>query len=108
MKDETEEEVTTPAKSNLTTTSTTTPNPSSDKTIGGRVTKPGRISPRKTTKKDYKAMMDPFKDIEAANGKGEDRIFDTEKSSSEDTYASDGEYVKPADGSVPVKTEQAY
>ncbi|KAK3170002.1 hypothetical protein OEA41_009387 [Lepraria neglecta] len=84
----------------------TSPTPSAkrEKTIGGRVTK-ARISPRKTAKKDYKALEDPFVGVNAIDVDGE-KVFGTDKSDSEDPYASDEEFgvAKKIDA---VKTEVA-
>ena len=84
----------------------TSPTPSAkrEKTIGGRVTK-ARISPRKTAKNDYKALEDPFVEVNAVDVDGE-KVFGTDKSDSEDLYASDEEFgvAKKIDA---VKTEEA-
>jgi len=85
-----------------------TPSNKRQKTIGGRVTK--RLSPRKAVKKDYKKIEDPFMEMnDATDGDGE-KVFGTEKSDSEDSQASDGEFGKEKDDAVVdavVKTEEA-
>ncbi len=74
------------------------------KTIGGRVTKT-RASPRKTLKKDYKKIEDPFAELnDATDGDGE-KVFGTDKSDSEDSQASDEEFGKDHADAV-VKTEE--
>lgn len=76
------------------------------KTIGGRVTKP-RVSPRKSTKKDYKALEDPFVAMNGTiDGDGEN-VFDTDKSDSEDTYASDAESTNGRVQEANIKMEEA-
>ena len=71
---------------------TTTPAPSAkrQKTIGGRITK-ARVSPRKISKKNYKALEDPFAAVDATDGEGE-KVFGTEKSESEDECATDDDF----------------
>ena len=67
-----------------------TPSNSSKKTqkvISGRVTK-ARKSPRSATKKDYKALGDPFIGTTFLNSDGE-KVFPTDHSDSEDSSASD-------------------
>ena len=64
------------------------------KVISGRVTK-ARKSPRSTSKKDYKALEDPFIGTTFLNSDGE-KLFPTDHSDSEDSSTSDkvfnGEY----------------
>ncbi|KAK4690342.1 hypothetical protein P7C71_g6428, partial [Lecanoromycetidae sp. Uapishka_2] len=80
-----------------------TPTNKRQKTIGGRVVK--RASPRKTAKKDYKALEDPYARMaDTTDGDGE-KVFETEKSDSEDSYASDATFGKE-DNAVVVKTEE--
>jgi len=59
------------------------------KTLGGKVTK--RFSPRKMAKKDYSKLENPYKSGEVTDGNG-DKIFENQKTESEDSYASDNEY----------------
>ena len=76
------------------------------KTISGRVTKK-RASPRKSGKKDYKALDDPFVKMEDnADTETSEMIFETEKPDSEDSLASDGDYMKDAQAAT-VKMEEA-
>ena len=75
------------------------------KTITGRVTKK-RASPRKTGKKDYKALDDPFPAMNGTTDADEDKVFHTEKSESEDEYPSDEEYMKDAKAAS-IKLEEA-
>ena len=82
----------------------TTPNSNLLKTMDGRVTK-SRASPRKTIKKDYKKIEDPFADLQdATDGEGE-KVFGTDKSETENSQASDEDFgrvhVEPL-----VKTEE--
>ncbi len=58
------------------------------KVISGRVTK-ARKSPRGATKKDYKALGDPFIATTFLNSDGE-KVFPTDHSDSEDSVASKG------------------
>ena len=74
------------------------------KTISGRVTK-SRISPRKGTKKDYKKLGDPFVEMKGTTNADGEQVFDTEKSDSEDSFASDGDYMKGAKAAT-VKMEE--
>ena len=60
------------------------------KVINGRVTK-ARKSPRAAIKKDYIALGDPFGGSSFMNSDGE-KIFPTDRSSSEDSFASDKGY----------------
>ena len=60
-----------------------------------------RVSPRGISKKDYKALEDPFPTTNATDGEG-NTIFEADKSSSEDSAASDEEYGKTK-GAVTVK-----
>lgn len=63
-----------------------------------------RASPRKASKKDYKALGDPFV---ALNGTIDgEKVFTTDKSESEDSYASDPEFVKDAQAAT-IKMEEA-
>ena len=85
------------------------PNPPSDNTlstskdskkvqkvISGRVTK-ARKSPRAATKKDYKALGDPF--VATLNSDGE-KVFPTDRSDSEDSFASDKGYSEGHEDSI--------
>lgn len=81
-----------------------TPSAKREKTVGGRVTK-ARISPRKTAKKDYKALEDPFVRVNAVDVDGE-KVFGTDKSDSEDPYAS-GEEFGVAETIDAIKIEEA-
>lgn len=68
-----------------------TPNASQDKVISGRVTK--RVSPRKTTLKDYKQLEDPFMGMEAARDDDGENVFGKpERSDDEDSNPTDGEF----------------
>ena len=75
------------------------------KTIGGRVTK-ARVSPRKTAKKDYKALEDPFVALKAETDGDGEKVFNTDKSDGEDSFASDAEYMKGAQEAT-IKMEEA-
>ncbi len=75
------------------------------KTIGGRITKP-RLSPRKSGKKDYKALEDPFVDMKSTVDGDGNRVFDTDKSDSEDTYADDAEFTNGGTEEGNVKMEE--
>ena len=66
-------------------------NNNADKVLAGRVTK-ARVSPRKTMKKNYKMMVDPFNDMQDATDETGERIFAQEKSDSEDSYPTDVEF----------------
>lgn len=50
-----------------------------------------RVSPRQKAKQDYKSLGDPFVAMENADSNGE-KIFGHDKSESEDSAASDGEF----------------
>ena len=83
-----------------------TPPKSSKKTqkvIGGRVTK-ARTSPRSATKKNYKALGDPFIGTTFLNSDGE-KVFPTDNSDSEDSSTSDKGFNGEFDDVV--KTEEA-
>lgn len=83
----------------------TTPNNKRQKTIGGRVVK--RASPRKTAKKDYKKIEDPFTELnDATDGDGE-KVFGTDKSDSEDSQASDREFGGEQEKTAIIETEEA-
>ena len=75
-----------------------------EKTISGRVTKP-RISPRKGSKKDYKKLGDPFVELKGTTNTDGEQVFDTEKSDSEDSFESDGDYMKGAKAAT-IKMEE--
>ena len=74
------------------------------KVLNGRITKP-RKSPRALSKKDYKAIEDPFLGTGAMDENGE-RIFATDHSDSEDTFASDKGYNGEDGECFIVKVEQ--
>lgn len=84
-----------------------TPNDSSklQKTISGRVTK-ARISPRKSAKKDYKTLEDPFVAMNSTVDADGEKVFDTDKTMSEDSYPTDGEFGKAAMEAT-IKMEEA-
>ena len=68
-----------------------TPKAKGQSIISGRVTK-ARASPRKAGKKNYKALVDPFPNLDdATDGEG-GKMFGTDKSDNEDSCASDGEF----------------
>jgi hypothetical protein len=93
----------------ITANSSATPTPSTkrNKTLGGRITK-ARISPRKYTKKNYKALENPYAGVEAIDADGE-KIFETDMSDSEDPNASDKDFgVAKRDDAAPMdETVQA-
>ena len=60
-----------------------------------------RVSPRKGAKKDYKSLGDPFGALENANDSNGEKIFGNEKSQSEDSAASDGDFGTEADRTNP-------
>ncbi|MCJ1462306.1 hypothetical protein MMC07_000906 [Pseudocyphellaria aurata] len=60
-----------------------------------------RVSPRKAAKKDYKAIGDPYVSMENNDSNGE-RIFGDEKSESEDSAASDGDFRAEFVQTIPV------
>ena len=68
------------------------------KVISGRVTK-ARKSPRSATKKDYKALGDPFIGTTFLNADGE-KVFPTDDSDSEGSFASDKGYSGEQDDGV--------
>lgn len=68
-----------------------TPHPMVDKIISGRVTK--RVSPRKTSIKDYKKIEDPFMELEAVKGDDGENVFGKpDLSEEDDSDPSDEEY----------------
>lgn len=75
------------------------------RTIGGRITKP-RLSPRKSAKKDYKALDDPFVDMNGTVDGDGNKVFDTDKSDSEDTFASDAEFTNGGTQDANIKMEE--
>lgn len=88
----------TPSSSDDTTEGMTkpmTPPPSAEKAAKSRV------SPRKAAKKDYKSLGDPFVALDNAEDSNGEVIFGTEKSDSEDSAASDGEF-----GAEATKTQE--
>ena len=68
------------------------------KVTNGRVTK-ARKSPRSATKKDYKTLGDPFVGTTFMNSDGE-KVFPTDHSDSEDSYASDNGYSGEQDDGI--------
>ena len=62
-----------------------------NKVLHGRVIK-ARLSTRKPTKVDYMKLGDPFIGIAAKDGNGENLFGDQYEYSSEDTYATDGDF----------------
>lgn len=66
-----------------------TPSPSDAK---NQVRLKSRVSPRKAAKKDYKSLGDPYQAMENTQDSNGERIFEHEKSDSEDSAASDGEF----------------
>ena len=86
-------------------TSASNGNKKIQKIISGRVTKK-RASSRKTGKKDYKALDDPFQAMNGTTNGDDEKVFDTEKSESEDSYPSDEEYMKDAKAAS-IKMEEA-
>lgn len=105
-KEETEQGAT-PPESETEDNAATTPNHSAkrQKTISGRVTK-ARISPRKSGKKDYKALDDPFVAMDTTLDANGEKVFDIEKTESEDSYGTDGEFGKAAMQAT-IKMEEA-
>lgn len=61
-----------------------------------------RVSPRKATKKDYKSLGDPYLAMENTQDSNGERIFEHDKSDSEDSAASDGEFGADAVKAEPV------
>lgn len=61
------------------------------KTTKGAPTK-SRVSPRSSVKKDYKTLGDPYIALETAVDSNGEPIFGKDKSDSEDSAASDGEF----------------
>lgn len=51
-----------------------------------------RVSPRKGAKKDYKSLGDPFATMDNVNDSSGENIFGHDKSESEDSAASDGDF----------------
>lgn len=68
-----------------------TPPPSAE-IIKAKKTVKSRVSPRKAAKKDYKTLGDPFVALDNAENSSGEVIFGTDKSESEDSAASDGEF----------------
>ena len=82
-----------------------TPTTKKTKVINGRVKKP-RASPRKTVKKDYKKMEDPFVEMEDVKDENGENVFSgPEESGSEDTVLTDGEFETAAEEEV-IKVEE--
>lgn len=71
------------------------------KVISGRVSK-ARKSPRAATKKDYKALGDPFVGTTFLNSDGE-KVFPTDDSDGEDSVASDKGYSGEDEGGVKIE-----
>lgn len=61
-----------------------------------------RVSPRKAAKKDYKTLGDPYVAMENANDSNGEKIFGEEKSESEDSAASDGDFRAELIQAIPV------
>lgn len=60
-----------------------------------------RVSPRKGAKKDYKSLGDPFGALKNAKDSNGENIFGHDKSESEDSYASDGDFGTEANRTEP-------
>lgn len=75
------------------------------KTIGGRVTK-ARVSPRKTANNDYKVLGDPFVAMTGSADADGEKVFNTDKSESENSFVSDLEYLEDAKMAT-IKMEEA-
>lgn len=68
-----------------------TPESGGKKVISGRVTKM-RISPRKTIKKEYKELENPFRNMGDIKDESGQSIFAKEHTSSEDSDPTDVEF----------------
>ncbi len=76
------------------------------KVIGGRVTK--RISPRKSTKTNYKELEDPFVNMNNIKDENGENVFgEPSGTESEDTYVTDGSFKETGDEAVVKMEEEA-